>query len=278
MAAQVYGFIPARLASTRLPRKLLLAETGRPLVQHTWESARRATTLADVVVATDSEEIAAVVRGFGGRCELTGQHPSGTDRIAEVVARSFPAAEIVVNIQGDEPEVDPQSIDRLVQRLVEHPQAHMSTLATPIRRREVLGSAACVKVVCAEDGRALYFSRSLIPYCRDQDPDRLLAADSPWLLHLGLYAYRREFLMKLTKLPVSRLEGLEKLEQLRALEAGATIQVGLVERSAVGIDTPEDYARFVERFRRTAPLPGPHSQVAPRQSATPDPKSTNQLS
>ncbi len=177
---------------------------------------------------------------------MTGEHPSGTDRIAEVVGRSFPAVQIVVNIQGDEPEVDPASIDLLVQLLVDHPAAQMSTLATPIRTAQVRDNTSCVKVVCAADGRALYFSRSLIPFCRDQNPDQLLTEDSPWLLHLGLYAYRREFLMKLTKLPVSRLERLEKLEQLRALEAGATIQVGLVQRTAVGIDTPEDYARFVQ--------------------------------
>lgn len=243
------GFIPARLNSTRLPRKLLLADTGKPLIQHTWESARQARALNDVVVATDSAEIADIVCSFGGRCELTGEHPSGTDRIAEVVGRSFNAAEVVVNIQGDEPEVEPQSIDLLVQLLVEHPDAQMSTLATPIRNRDVRDSHSCVKVVCSEDGRALYFSRSLIPFCRDQDPDQLLETGSPWLLHLGLYAYRRTFLMKLTKLPISRLERLEKLEQLRALEAGATIQVGLVERSAVGIDTPEDYAQFVTRHR-----------------------------
>jgi 3-deoxy-manno-octulosonate cytidylyltransferase (CMP-KDO synthetase) len=232
---------------------LLLAETGRPLIQHTWEAARQSRSLADVVVATDSTEIAAVVRDFGGRCELTREHPSGTDRIAEVVDRSFGTAEVVVNIQGDEPEIDPHSIDLLVQLLARHPAAQMSTLATPIRTRPVRDSSSCVKVVCAADGRALYFSRSLIPYCRDQDPDQLLSAESPWLLHLGLYAYRRDFLMKLTKLPVSRLERLEKLEQLRALESGATIQVGIVERSAVGIDTAEDYARFVSRWREKSP-------------------------
>jgi 3-deoxy-manno-octulosonate cytidylyltransferase (CMP-KDO synthetase) len=246
---QVFGFIPARLASTRLAGKLLLNATGRPLIQHTWEAARRAKSLADVIVATDSTEIAAVVRAFGGRCEMTGEHSSGTDRIAEVVERSFGTAQIVVNIQGDEPEIDARSIDFLVRLLAEHPEAHMSTLATPIRTREVRDSNSCVKVVCAQGGRALYFSRSLIPYCRDQDPDQLLASKSPWLLHLGLYAYRRDYLMKLTKLPVSRLERLEKLEQLRALEAGAAIQVGIVDRSAVGIDTREDYARFVTRWR-----------------------------
>lgn len=253
VAGLVYGFIPARLASTRLARKLLLAETGRPLIQHTWESARQARSLADVIVATDSAEIAQVVRAFGGHCEMTREHPSGTDRIAEVVERSFATAEVVVNIQGDEPEIDPLSIELLVQLLADHPTAQMSTLATPIRTRPVRDSSSCVKVVCAENGRALYFSRSLIPFCRDQDPDQLLSAESPWLLHLGLYAYRREFLMKLTKLPVSRLEKLEKLEQLRALEAGAAIQVGIVERSAVGIDTAEDYARFVSRWRDRRP-------------------------
>ena len=253
MNSHVVGFIPARLASTRLSRKLLLADTGKPLIQHTWEAARRARSLADVIVATDSPEIAAAVRGFGGCCEMTGEHPSGTDRIAEVVARSFASADVIVNIQGDEPEVDPHSIELLVRLLNEHPGAQMSTLATPIRTREVRDSASCVKVVCAADGRALYFSRSLVPFCRDQDPDTLLDSDPPWLLHLGLYAYRREFLLKLTNLPMSRLEKLEKLEQLRALEAGATIQVGVVERVSVGIDTPEDYARFIERHRNGVP-------------------------
>ncbi len=249
MAAQAYGFIPARLASTRLPRKLLLTETGKPLIQHTWESAKRATSLAAIVVATDSREIATAVAAFGGQSELTGEHPSGTDRVAEVVARSFSSAHIVVNIQGDEPEIDPRSIDLVVRLLLEHPEAQMSTLASPIRRREVRDSPSCVKVVRAVDGRALYFSRHPIPFTRDQEPDQLLGTDTPWLLHLGLYAYRREFLMNLTRLPVSRLERLEKLEQLRALEAGATIQVGVIEHPAVGIDTPEDYARFVVRQR-----------------------------
>jgi 3-deoxy-manno-octulosonate cytidylyltransferase (CMP-KDO synthetase) len=248
----VYGFIPARLASTRLPRKLLLAETGQPLIQHTWQAACRARLLEDVVIAADSPEFAVAAAQFGARCELTGDHPSGTDRIAEVVARSFSDAEIIVNIQGDEPEIDPQSIDLLVQLLREHPTAQMSTLATPIRTREVRDSPSCVKVVRATDGRALYFSRSLIPFCRDQDLDALLATESPWLLHLGVYAYRREFLLNLTKLPVSPLERLEKLEQLRALDAGAAIQVGIIERTAVGIDTPEDYARFVARRRGAA--------------------------
>lgn len=249
MSWQVYGFIPARLASTRLPRKLLLDETGQPLIQYTWAAARRAESLADVVVATDSVEIADAVRKFGGRSDMTGDHPSGTDRIAEVVRRAYPQAEIVVNIQGDEPEINPRNIDRLVGLLAEHPAAQMATLATRIKSREQRDSPSCTKVVCAADGRALYFSRCPIPFARDRDPDEVLASDSPWLLHIGLYAYRREFLLKLTELPPSRLERLEKLEQLRALEAGAIIQVAVVDHSAVGIDTPEDYARFCQRIR-----------------------------
>jgi 3-deoxy-manno-octulosonate cytidylyltransferase (CMP-KDO synthetase) len=249
---RVIGMIPARLQSSRLPRKLLLDQTGRPLIQYTWEAACRAQSLDDVIVAANSAEIAQVVRGFGGRCELTGDHPSGTDRIAEVVRRCCPDADILVNIQGDEPEIDAAQIDRLVAALADAPTAQMATLATPIVAREQLDDFSCTKVVCSGDGRALYFSRHPIPYCRDRDSDELLQADSPWLLHLGLYAYRRDFLLQLTALPPSRLEQLEKLEQLRALEAGATIQVAVVDHRSVGIDTPEDYARFVQRQQRRA--------------------------
>ena len=249
MSNRVVGVIPARLASTRLPRKLLLSETGQPLLQHTWQAAGKSSAIDRLVIAAEEPELVQATRAFGAQCELTGAHPSGTDRIAEVVARSFPECEIVVNIQGDEPEVDPDHLGKLVALLEEFPDASMSTLATPIREREVRESPSCVKVVCGHDGRALYFSRSVIPYVRDGDPDQLLVGDTPWLLHLGLYAYRREFLLGLTRRPVSRLERLEKLEQLRALEAGARIQVGVVEHPAVGIDTPEDYARFVARWR-----------------------------
>lgn len=246
----VVGVIPARLQSTRLPRKLLLAETGRPLVQYAWASASRAKSLDAVIVAADSEEIRAAVVAFGGRCELTGEHPSGTDRIAEVVRRSLPDAEIIVNLQGDEPELPPAQIDLLVELLRSHPQAEMATLATPIRTVEQLESRSCVKAVCAADGRALYFSRSPVPCVRDESPAELFARGAaPWLLHLGIYAYRRDFLLRLTQSPPSPLEQLEKLEQLRALEGGAAIQVAVVEQHSVGIDTPEDYARFVAKSR-----------------------------
>jgi 3-deoxy-manno-octulosonate cytidylyltransferase (CMP-KDO synthetase) len=252
------GVIPARLHSTRLPRKLLLAETGRTLLQHTWEAARGASLLDELIVATDSAEIAAAVRAFGGRAELTGEHPSGTDRVAEIARRCAPGAEIVVNVQGDEPELDPACIDRVIETLAANPSHGMATLATPIRTAEERDDPSCVKVVRASDGRALYFSRSVIPHVRDaQKPGfseeaGLLPPDSPWLLHVGLYAYRRDFLLELTALPPSPLEQLEKLEQLRALEAGAAIGVELVDHPAVGIDTPADYARFVARHRARA--------------------------
>ena len=244
----VCGIIPARLHSSRLPRKLLLCETGKPLIQHTWEAASEATSLSELIIATDSEEIAEVGRSFGARCEMTGEHPSGTDRIAEVI-RHLPDAKIIVNIQGDEPEIRPDSIDRVVQLLLEHPTVEMATLATPIVQATVLNDPSAVKVVRARDGRALYFSRHPIPFCRDHAVEELLRTDSPWLLHIGLYAYRRNFLPTFCSTHASALEKLERLEQLRALEVGASIQVAVVHDSAVGIDTKEDYRRFVSRYR-----------------------------
>lgn len=248
-----YGIIPARLASTRLPRKLLLKETSKPLLQYTWEAAIRAKRLSEVIVATDSEEIQRTVTQFGGRAEMTGEHNSGTDRIAEVARRCSSRVEVFVNIQGDEPELEPGVIDLLVKLLEENPNAEMATLATPFKNRADLESTSCVKAVCSPDGRALYFSRLPVPFARDQETSELLnSGNSPWLLHLGIYAYRREFLLKFSQLPPSPLERLEKLEQLRALEYGATIQVGIIEQAAVGIDTPEEYALFVERQRQCA--------------------------
>lgn len=249
---RVYGIIPARLQSSRLPRKLLLNQTGKSVLQYTWESAREATLLDDVYIAADSPEVVDVAREFGARCELTGDHPSGTDRIAELARRHCADADVLVNIQGDEPEIDPAAIDTLVGLLANDPNAEMATLSTTITTQDQLEDPSCTKVVCSADGRALYFSRCPIPFCRDQDSADLLKTESPWRLHLGIYAYRREFLQKLTQLPPSPLERLEKLEQLRALEQGATIRVANVAHASVGIDTPEDYARFVERQSRKA--------------------------
>jgi len=244
-----YVVIPARLASNRLPRKLLLRETGKPLIRHTYEAAQRATRPAGVCVATDHLEIFDEVRSFGGRAEMTSPDAaSGTDRVAEV-ARQLPDVDIIVNLQGDEPELSGESIDLVIRLLEEHPDAVMSTLATPIRTRSQLEDPACVKVVFNSAGRALYFSRSPIPYPRDWE-DRLLAADPPhFYQHIGLYAYRREFLLRLAQIPQSSLERLEKLEQLRVLDAGYSILVGVVDEPTSGIDTPDDYRRFVERCR-----------------------------
>ena len=244
-----YVVIPARLASTRLKRKLLLRETGKPLIQHTFEAAQRAGRPAGVCVATDHREIFREVRAFGGRAEMTSPDAaSGTDRVAEV-ARRLTGVDIVVNLQGDEPELSGESIDLAIRLLEEDPGAVMSTLATPIRTRSQLEDPACVKVVFGSSGRALYFSRSPIPYARKWD-NRLLRADPPhFYQHIGLYAYRRDFLLQLCQIPQSKIEKLEKLEQLRVLDAGYAILVGVVDEPTSGIDTLEDYRRFVERCR-----------------------------
>jgi 3-deoxy-manno-octulosonate cytidylyltransferase (CMP-KDO synthetase) len=245
---KVVAIIPARYASSRLPGKPLLAETGKPLIQHVVEAARRCRALDRVIVATDDVRIADVVRGFGGDVAMTrAEHPSGTDRVAEVAA-GLPSAQIIVNLQGDEPEVSPDALADVVALLQADSSLPMATIATPIYDRAVYEDPACVKVVCTSSGRALYFSRSPIPKHRDGLP-----ANGPLgLLHLGLYAYRRDFVLRLASMPVSPLEQTEKLEQLRVLEAGYPIAVGTVEEPSVGIDTPEDYRRFVERWRGRA--------------------------
>jgi 3-deoxy-manno-octulosonate cytidylyltransferase (CMP-KDO synthetase) len=242
-----YVVIPARLASTRLPRKLLLAETGKTLLQHTYEAAGRATRPLGLCVAADHSDIEADVRRFGGDVRMTSPDcASGTDRVAEV-ARRLDGVDIIVNVQGDEPELAGSSIDLVIELLEEHPQMVMSTLATPIRSREQLNDPACVKVVFDSDFRALYFSRSPLPHARTWS-DNLLSAEPPhFYQHVGLYAYRRDFLLRLAALPRTPLEKLESLEQLRVLENGHQIVVGVVDDSTVGIDTPEDYRAFVAR-------------------------------
>jgi 3-deoxy-manno-octulosonate cytidylyltransferase (CMP-KDO synthetase) len=171
---------------------------------------------------------------------------SGTDRVA-AAARQLPDARIIVNVQGDEPEISPAAIDRVIELLDENPAAGMATLATPIRDKDKLTNPACVKVVCDEAGRALYFSRSQIPFIRD--PDETLPFNEPphFFQHLGLYAYRRDELLRFAALPPSSLELAEKLEQLRLLQTGGTIVVDMVEHASSGIDTPADYAAFVAR-------------------------------
>lgn len=246
---EIVGVIPARFASTRLPGKPLLSDTGRPLIRHVVEAARRAKSLDRVIVATDDMRIAEAVRAFGGEVAMTrADHATGTDRVAEVAA-TLGGTRIIVNLQGDEPEVSGAALDRVVELLRDDPDAPMATLGTPIRDEATYRDPACVKVVCSARGRALYFSRSPIPCHRDGLPDPATAPRPIAHLHLGLYAYRRDFLLSIASLPPSPLESAEKLEQLRVLDAGYPIAVGIVEEASIGIDTPEDYRRFVERWR-----------------------------
>lgn len=246
--------IPARLASTRLPRKLLLKETGKSVLQHTYESASRATKTSGICVAADCEEIAQEVHSFGGRVLLTSPDcPSGTDRVAEI-ARKLPDVDVLVNVQGDEPEISATAIDLAVELLENNPTAVMSTLATPIRSREQLHDPACVKVVFDCRGRAIYFSRAPIPFPRNWDDSLVTATPANFYQHIGLYAYRREFLLELASMPRADIEKVENLEQLRVLAAGHTIHVGVIDEPTIGIDTPEDYRAFVERWRARPPI------------------------
>jgi 3-deoxy-manno-octulosonate cytidylyltransferase (CMP-KDO synthetase) len=239
--------IPARYASCRLPGKPLLRQTGKYLVQHVYERACQARRSDHVVVATDDPRIVAAVESFGGNVIRTRRdHVSGTDRVAEVASQLD--VELVLNLQGDEPLIEPASLDLLFDQLDKHEEAEMTTLATPFRSLEQWQDPNCVKVVCDGTGRALYFSRSPIPFVRDGRPDFTLRP-SRFLLHVGLYAYRRAFLLRLAALPPEPLEQLEKLEQLRVLALGHPIQVGVIEQSGIGVDTYEDYERFVFAYR-----------------------------
>ncbi|MBI5763585.1 MAG: 3-deoxy-manno-octulosonate cytidylyltransferase [Planctomycetes bacterium] len=236
--------IPARYASVRLPGKPLLRETGKFLIQHVYEQATKAATLSRVVVATDDQRIYDAVKSFGGEAAMTrADHPSGTDRVAEVAAGTD--ADVIVNVQGDEPELEPTSIDQLVQLMAANVDAPIGTLACPFATNSNPADPNVVKVVIDQRGRAMYFSRALIPFHRDAGGR--VETPSNWLLHLGIYAYRRDFLMKLATLPPTQLEKTEKLEQLRVLEHGYPLVVGVIPRAAIGIDTPEDYAAFVGR-------------------------------
>ena len=237
---KILGIIPARFASTRFPGKPLQLIAGKPLVQHVIERCQLARSLAEVVVATDDSRIADVARRWARVVMTREDHPSGTDRIAEVA--SGETCDAVVNIQGDEPLMDPGVIDQVAALLEGCP---MSTAATPIRNCGEYDNPNVVKVVRSLDGRALYFSRRTIPYLRDQAA--LPGADQmnvfPFLKHLGIYGYRRDTLLKLVQFPVSSLETAERLEQLRALENGIAIAVAKVDHDSVGVDVPSDVAR-----------------------------------
>ncbi len=242
--------IPARYASTRLPRKMLLRETGKTLLQHTYEAASAARKPAGVIVATDHPEIAREVERFHGDFVMTSADcASGTDRVAEV-ARKMPRAEILVNVQGDEPEMMPENIDRVIELLEQSRRRGMATLATPIRSAEQLANPACVKVVFDDAGPCDVFQPQSDSVRARSKYQRSRSMIPPlFYQHLGIYAYRRETLLEVAKMQPSSLEQAEKLEQLRMLQSGGTIFVASVEHSASGIDTPADYAAFVARRR-----------------------------
>ncbi len=239
--------IPARLHSTRLPQKLLLNATGKPLIQHTYENAQQSKLADKVLVAADDIELVNAVQQFGGNVCLTDKsHQTGTDRVAEVASKET-GAELLVNVQGDEPELDPRDIDHAIELLQTHPHAQISTLATPITDPQMLRDPACVKVVMNQKGHALYFSRSPIPYPRDESKNWFANDEPVFFQHVGIYCFRREFLLEFSRLPRPSCEVLESLEQLRALHAGKTILVGTTTRRSRGIDTQADYDAFVTR-------------------------------
>jgi len=237
--SSVVGIIPARYASTRFPGKPLVDLAGKPMIQHVYERACRAASLSAVLVATDDARIFDAVVSFGGKAVMTDAgHPTGTDRLAEV-AGGLSTIDIIVNIQGDEPLIMPETIDAVTAPLIADAGIPMSSVMSPLPDADRAGDANIVKVVTDLQGFALYFSRAPIPYPREG-----VAGAGPWKKHVGLYAYRREFLLAFTRLTPTPLEQLEKLEQLRALEHGYRIR--MVERAddgSIGVDTPEDLER-----------------------------------
>jgi len=286
---RVLACIPARYGSTRFAAKVLAKDTGKFLIQHTYERACLAKLPQKVIIAADDQRVVDAARTFGAECVLTSpEHTSGTDRIAEAVADID--VEIVVNLQADEPEIDPKNIDYLAELLIENPDYPMATLAADFQSAEQIADPNIVKVVVSsiehrasaggsvkrslamaipkafspsdslragfeaatqrrtsdEAGCAIYFSRSPIPYNRETGG---IGDAGLYLRHIGIYAYRKEFLLKITALPQTPLEKIEKLEQLRAIENGFDILVGKVQHTCDGIDTPEQYAEFVERYK-----------------------------
>jgi 3-deoxy-manno-octulosonate cytidylyltransferase (CMP-KDO synthetase) len=243
--------IPARCSSTRFPAKVLAKDTGKFLIQHVYEQAKLAKLPDRVIIAADDTRIAEAAKSFGAECIMTDPDcPSGTDRIAEAVGGlDF---DIVVNLQGDEPEIDPANIDTVAKLLVDNPKYQMATLVADFETKEQIADPNIVKVVTSHESRgtghsvALYFSRSVIPYDRQQGG---ISETKNYLRHIGIYAYRKDFLLKITKLPQTSLEKLEKLEQLRVIENGYDILVAKVKHTCAGIDTPVQYAEFVKRYK-----------------------------
>jgi len=291
---KILACIPARYGSTRFAGKVLAKDTGKFLIQHTYERACAASLPEKVIIAADDERIAAAAKTFGAECILTSaEHKSGTDRIAEAVKDID--VEIVVNLQADEPDIDPQNIDYLAELLVKNPDYQMATLAADFQNPNQIANPDIVKVIISscvpstmlgagvrdayrekekmdscfpmgqvrrndntqyairntqhEIGRAIYFSRAPIPYDREKSG---VGKIQQYLRHIGIYAYRKQFLLKITTLPQTKLEKIEKLEQLRAIENGFSILVGKVKHTCDGIDTPEQYAEFVKRVKQSS--------------------------
>ncbi|MGA2300527.1 MAG: 3-deoxy-manno-octulosonate cytidylyltransferase [Candidatus Acidiferrum sp.] len=242
---KVIVVIPARYASTRLPGKPLVPLAGKPMVQHVYERAKRAQTVHRVIVATDDQRIMDAVTAFGGEARMTrSDHRTGTERIAEVAVHE--AGDVFVNVQGDEPLIDPVAIDTAVGALLEEPQAQISTVATPIRHAGDIMDPNVVKTVLDFDGNALYFSRAPIPWIRDTQQKLHVK----YWKHLGLYVFQREALLEYPTLPQGELEKIEQLEQLRWLENGWKIRVAEVAHDAVSVDVPEDVARVEKLMQK----------------------------
>ena len=249
----VIAIIPARYESVRLPGKMLLELAGKPLILHTLGQAKKARTVSRVIVATDDERIFCVVTENGGEAVMTSaDHRSGSDRLAEV-AEGLPAGSIIVNVQGDEPMISPDTIDKAVEALLDDDEADMATTCEPIDSLWDLLNGNNVKVVIGDKGYALHFSRSPMPWPREAslryggDPNQAIE-EEPELLsnfrkHTGLYVFRREYLLEFAKMPQTRLEKFEMLEQLRALENGAKIRVVEAADRSIGVDTVEDFER-----------------------------------
>ncbi|MBN1350835.1 3-deoxy-manno-octulosonate cytidylyltransferase [candidate division KSB1 bacterium] len=246
---RVIGVIPARYGSSRFPGKIIADIAGKPMIQRVYERTLKSKLLDELYVAVDDERVQKCVRGFGGNAVMTDpQHQSGTDRIAEAVGKV--PADIVVNVQGDQPLLDPLMIDEAVQPLLDHPELSMSTLKVKIEKEEDWTNPNIVKVVTDENQIALYFSRSLIPFPRD-DRQRIEVFE-----HIGLYVYRKDFLLKYSSWPTGRLEQIEKLEQLRVLEKSYKIMVietksNYSEMAGYSVDTPEDLARVIKYIEDT---------------------------
>ena len=249
MSERVLGIVPARLSSTRLPNKPLYPLLGRPLIEWVWRRVERMGVLDEVVVATDAEEVAEVCRSMGAPVEMTSaDHPSGTDRVAEVARlERYSGFSVIANIQGDEPLLKEAHLAAAID-LVRWRGWEIGTCATPLMNKETRKDPSVVKVVRAQSGRALYFSRAPIPYKRDDKPSPEELGREPFLRHIGIYAYTPEALENWVALTPSPLEELEKLEQLRPLGAGARIGVAVVGAADPGVDTPADVLRMEERL------------------------------